>query len=165
MGHIREQMRKVKDASLGEVILFAGPDMIFTYHLGFGQKYTTPFIGGLSIYNGIDKRTSHIDDDHKWVQSTLVKNCNVELGLIKMEDSGSTINLDGGNTLLMPDFGLCYPVTIRSLVQNQMTLCGPKDEAYVGPEDVARFLHSGAKGLFDVFFQNYLKSFYRKSYK
>lgn len=153
MGNIKEQMKKVRAASLGEVILFAGPDM---FHTRTYQYEDVVFKGGLSIYKGISDVQKTEDDDGNYVYSTLVKSHNIELALLKQAEPKAVAN----DPPVIVASELFFPIAIPSGVENQMTL-GKRDKAYVGADAIADVLKREAKGLFDNFFQQYIRNVHR----
>lgn len=144
---IKQEMDKVKAAALGEVILYTGnptkygdnSNCMFHSRVHIGERLA--FSGGLNIYAGISDTQSLITDEG-CIETTLIPNHNVELALVEIE-------------------GIYYPLVSASNVPpvrvvTQMCL-HEGGKAYVGPEEISRVLRAEGKGLFDNFFEQYVK--------
>ena len=133
LAHLKAQMQKVREATLGEVILFTGQDM---FHSHVFPSDNAVFKAGLSVYSGISIN-QYLGSENERVENSLKPSHNLELAIIEYE-------------------GVYCPLVRPAIVTNQMTL-GPKDNAYVGPEEISDVLRTQGKGLFDKLFQDYLE--------
>ena len=130
--HIQIEMEKVRVASIGEVILFAGSDM---FHTHVFPRDKPVFKAGLCVYSGISDG-QYIEIKGKQLKNVLKPNHNIELAVIGFEGMHCT--------LIRP-----------SMISNQMTL-GLRDKAYVGPKAISEVLRTEGEGYFDKFFEEYV---------
>ncbi|MFA5258503.1 MAG: hypothetical protein WC402_00350 [Candidatus Pacearchaeota archaeon] len=133
--HIQIEMEKVRVASLGEVILFAGPDM---FHTHVFPRDRPVFKAGLCIYAGISEG-QYVEIKGKNVKNVLNPNHNIELAVIESE-------------------GVHCALVRPSFVTNQMAL-GLKDNVYIGPKEISDVLRTAGEGYFDKFFQEYVAKY------
>jgi hypothetical protein len=127
------EMQKVRAASLGEVILFAGPNM---FHSKVHPHDRALLKAVLNIYDGIDP-SQYIQDGDRKIENVLKPKYPVELAVVKVHDVPA-------------------PVVCNSGVYNVMTL--RRDvKAYVGPEQISEVLRTEGMGLFDKFFEQYVQ--------
>jgi len=136
--HFYAEMKKVRAATPGEVIMFAGPDF---FHSHVFPSDNAVFRAGLGIYSGISD-IQYITIGEKKVKNTLNPDHNMELAVIESE-------------------GVYCPLVRPSIVSNLMCL-GLRDDVYVGPESISELLKTEGKGLFDKFFEGYVAQ-HRKS--
>lgn len=129
---LKAEMAKVKAASLGEIILFAGKNMALE---AVHPSIPAAFKGCLCVYKGIDVAHSLTTDEGP-IHTTLIPNRNIEL-------------------VLMQEGELYCPTVTPSRIFNAMTLF-PGDRAYVGALDIASVLKREGLGYFDAFFNQYI---------
>lgn len=139
---IISEMQRVRQASLGEVILFNKQ-----WHNGLSNLmpdfgYAQPpvkgvlFHGVLGIYDGVADMGSLIVVKGKDITLELTRKHNYELALIDQD-------------------GVIAPFIRIPLERNCIVL---EDRAYIGPEEISAVLKEKCDGHYDRFFADYVKA-------
>lgn len=145
---IKAEMGKVKAASLGEVILFTDPEN-FVALMGYPPIDNPPgpeepiFKAVLGIYRGVEEICGYRLDDER-IYSTLKPDHNVRLAVIKIHD--------------VPAPWVCECDEFDNIC---VMMLSSDSKAYVGPGKIMGILRTKGRGLFDGFFERYVKK-YRK---
>lgn len=154
---IQSQINKVKAASLGELVLFTGPNLLNkAYTLTLGH---VKFQANLGIYKGFsDKFSARVVGGKAYC--AMQSEYNIELAIAKASDIPPQINLKSStdNRIVLDKYGL-LALIISCPNTNLMWLDRDETLAYVGPKEISKILKQEGNGLLDEFFQNMSKNF------
>jgi hypothetical protein len=134
---VAAEMQKVRAASLGEVILFAGLSM---FHSRVYPHDKALFKAVLNIYEGVSSG-HYIRDGAEKIENVLKPNHPAELAVMMVHDVPAPVVCNSD---------ICNIMTMRSDVK-----------AYIGPDQISEVLRTEGMGLFDKFFEQYVQE-YRK---
>ena len=152
---VKREVDKVRVASLGEVILFTGPNLInMPYRIAGTHAEVQANVG---IYEGYSEAPAQSFRGGK-IRCVFKTDANIEIAIA--EEILGHVDLreidENGQVIRTAD-----NITMIYLMPNvkEMWLDRKGTTTYVGPDEVTRFLHDQSKGALDEFIREYIARF------